>query len=312
MYESFIYKLSFLPGQILASYLLIYVQIPVLLYRKRIVLFILSFIFGIYLFPVLAHLAEDYLIAPILSLSPEFHPQHSVLEILSDPFLANYQIIAFLIPFITAAIKLVKQHLEELHEVNILEREKAVAELRALQAKIHPHFLFKTLDYLYTLSIQQSDMAPEIVIKLSDMLDYTLYQAQDQKVFLQKEIQLLDHYLDLQVAQYGDRFLYQFRQDLGVESLEIKPLLLLAMLESVLARWIPSEKQATSMDLFLATDPHRIQFRISVGTEEKVDWVNATDSLRKQLALTYPDHHLLDVSCLDNNYSLELTLAIDS
>lgn len=310
MYESFIYKLSFLPGQILASYLIIYFQIPVLIYQKRIGLFFLSCVFSIYLFPVMAHLADDYVIAEILAL--DSHVQHSVVEILSTPILVYYQITAFVIPFITAAIKLVKQNLEEKQEINILEGEKAAAELRLLKAKIHPHFLFNTLDYLYKLSIQQSDLAPEIVIKLSEMLDYSLYHTQDQQASLQKEIRLLEHYLDLQASQYGEIFVYHFERNLEEESLEVEPLLLLAMLESILMSYPPSEKETLLLDLSLTSGAHQIQFCISVETEGSMDIHPTTDSLRKQLSLAYPNRHVLDSHYANKRYSLELTLEIES
>ena len=94
-----------------------------------------------------------------------------------------------------------------------MKQEKLQAELKFLKAQIHPHFLFNTLNNLYALTLKKSDSAPDVVLKLSDLLNYMLYECNATWVQLKKEIELLENYLVLEKIRYGGRLdiIYNFR-----------------------------------------------------------------------------------------------------
>lgn len=109
------------------------------------------------------------------------------------------------IPAIAAGVVIFKRwYLTQQHSL-VLEKEKLEAELNFLKAQIHPHFLFNTFNNLYALTLIKSDKAPDIVIKLSELLDYMLYNSNEKEVKLQKEINQLKGYIDLGKIRYGER-----------------------------------------------------------------------------------------------------------
>ena len=107
-------------------------------------------------------------------------------------------------------IKLIKLSNYKQHQHLQLLKEKTAAELEALRSQINPHFLFNTLNSIYTLSLKKSDKAPEVVLKLSDMLDYLLYKCNADKVKLSHEIQLIKNYLFLQQIRFDKRVKIEF------------------------------------------------------------------------------------------------------
>ena len=83
-------------------------------------------------------------------------------------------------------------------------------ELKLLKSQIHPHFLFNTLNNIYSLALQKSDRTPDAVLKLSELLDYLIYQGEADEVSLDKEIQFIRNYLELEQLRYGDRLKVDF------------------------------------------------------------------------------------------------------
>ena len=180
-----------LPPKVAAAYLLSYYQIPQLIFRKKYWQFALSFLLSAYVLMVICrilavHVVEEFFREGIFV-------QESIFEILTDInlLLKAYFFRVYTIALVMAIFKLIKNHLEEKHQREILEKEKATAELNFLKAQLHPHFLFNTLNNLYVLTLQKSDKAPDMLLKLSDMLDYMLYQCNAPFVAIGKESRLL-------------------------------------------------------------------------------------------------------------------------
>ncbi|MTI32621.1 sensor histidine kinase, partial [Xanthovirga aplysinae] len=225
-YKTFIHRLIMLVPQILAFYSLMYFQIPKLLYRKKYLLFVASLILGSYLFSALGRILVVHIIEELYR-EPPFG-QESILEILTDiKFLYDsYFYSVFLPVFMVVVAKLLKERFEEKSKHEILEKEKVSAELNFFKAQIHPHFLFNTLNNLYALTLQKSDKASETVLKLSEMLDYMLYQCNDDRVPIDKEIKLIQNYIDLEQLRYGERLELVFNQDIDNPKTPITPLIL--------------------------------------------------------------------------------------
>ena len=116
-----------------------------------------------------------------------------------------------------------------------LQRDKNKAELNALKAQIHPHFLFNTLNNLYALSVQKSDNAPKMIEALSFMLDYVLYRCNDKFVPLSNEIELIENYIALERLRFGDLIQIDstFDYEVGKNGkMSVAPLLLLPIVEN--------------------------------------------------------------------------------
>jgi LytS/YehU family sensor histidine kinase len=111
-------------------------------------------------------------------------------------------------------------------------QQKTTAELELLKSQVHPHFLFNTLNNLYSFILEKSDKAPEIVLKLSNLLRFMIYESGAATIPLTKEISLLKEYMALEQLRYGNRLDISFAIDGDTDSKVIAPLLMLPLVEN--------------------------------------------------------------------------------
>ena len=116
----------------------------------------------------------------------------------------------YAVVFLAASIKLLKHWYTMQKKNQQLAKEKLEAELNMLKAQVHPHFLFNTLNNLYALTLKKSEKSPEVVLKLSEILDFMLYHSNKDFVELEREIKLVNNYIDLEKLRYGDRLEIDF------------------------------------------------------------------------------------------------------
>lgn len=308
VYPSFILKLFYLPPQILAAYLLIYYQIPRFVYTKKYLWFALSFVFTLFFFSTLCHIIDDYWINPFLGIKG--HPQHSLSQIIRGTFPVSvyHMVFAYLVPFIMAGIKVVKQRLEKNRQLEQLQKEKAHAELQSLKAQIHPHFLFNTLENLYELSLKKSDAAPEVVVLLSEMLDYMLYECNEDKVPVLKEVELMQKYFGLEKLRYGNTLDLDFQYQFDDQSAQVAPLLLLSLIELSFKQIGEKTGQSSKMDVGLSIEKQQLELSIlSIAYKgEDLD----TTNINRQLELIYPDRYKLTIDKKVRTFVLKLNISL--
>ena len=153
--------------------------------------------------------------------------------------------------FFTTLVKIMKYWYKDQIIAQNLAHEKLEAELKLLKGQIHPHFLFNTLNNLYSLTLKKADCAPEVVLKLSELMDYMLYDANAPQLSLKKEINYIKNYISLEKIRYGDRADISFDVKGEVESYQIAPLLLLPFIENSFKHGVSGEieKDWISLDL---------------------------------------------------------------
>ena len=181
-----------------------------------------------------------------------------------------------------------------------LRQQQLTAELAMLRAQVHPHFLFNTLNNLYALTLQKSDRAPEVVLKLSELLDYMLHESQAQSIPVEREMQLLEHYLDLERLRHGSRVRIRCRKDIS-HSQQLAPLLLLPLVENSFKHGVSRDSGEAWVDIALRSTSSGIEFQIrnSVPSEpgttsahiEKGSGGIGLRNVRERLQLLYPARH---------------------
>ncbi len=112
------------------------------------------------------------------------------------------------------------------------EKAKITVELQLLKAQVHPHFLFNTLNNIYSFSLESSPKTPELILKLSSLLRYMLYDCKAEQVLLEKEIQVMKNYIDLEKERYGNKIQISLNIAGDLKGNYISPLLLLPFLEN--------------------------------------------------------------------------------
>jgi len=220
-----------LPAMIITAYVFNDVLLSRWYRAKRYLIFSVCSILLFYVAGVLDRIINVYVYEPLFREGSFI--QESLIEILSDVF---FLFEGYIPALLTATLIMTLDRL--INRKNIverqnmqLERDKKIAELNALKAQIHPHFLFNTLNNLYALTVKKSDQAPETVATLSSMLDYMLYQCNDRWVLLKKEVQLLENYIALEQLRYGDALDIAFAKAY-TQNTKIAPLLLLSIVEN--------------------------------------------------------------------------------
>jgi len=136
---------------------------------------------------------------------------------------------------LTTALKFLKDWMVQREELQEKERQQVAMELNFLKSQVHPHFFFNTLNNLYSLTLQKSDLAPEVVLKLSDLMSYMLYDSGAALVPLDKEVVTLENYLALEKLRFGNRLSLSFEKE-GLHfpgaPIRIPPLILLTFVEN--------------------------------------------------------------------------------
>jgi hypothetical protein len=145
--------------------------------------------------------------------------------------LANYQFMFWLLAISTPLI-LVFERQQQDSELTQISRQKTHTELKLLQQQINPHFLFNTLNNLYALALTKSDDAPNLVMKLSNLLRYTVYEGQKEQVTLAQEVSYLQGYIALQLIRSHDKCTLDLKWPEHAEKFTLPPLLIIMLLEN--------------------------------------------------------------------------------
>lgn len=315
-WNAFIYRAVGMPIKIIATYVLVYYQIPRFVQQKKYFQFILSFLLSLYVFAVIYRINNVYIAEPWAG---DVDYQESVWEIMSSvPFTSiSYFIRVYFFSIVFLFIKMVKNRAEEKNQLDVLQKEKALTELNFLKAQIHPHFLFNTLNNLYALTLQKSDKAPEVVEKLSEMLDYMLYQGNEDKVPIQKEIDLIQNFIDLEMLRYGDRLDLSFEQEVENESAEISPLVLLSIVENAFKHGVSGALERPMIDIKLEVKDQRLYVRVfnSKPPIAQTDQLNykggiGAKNIQRQLELIYPGRYSWQVEEKEESYEVQLSIAL--
>lgn len=205
------------------------------------------------------------------------------------------------------------QYFQKQQQISELNEQKRAAELSALKHQLNPHFLFNTLNNLYTLALKKSDQTATAIGKLSDILDHILYRCEERFVALQPELELIESYLDLEKIRYGRRVKVNLQTALGYPQ-RIAPLLLLTFVENAFKHGVSQEIGVAEVDITLETDERGIAFGIrnTVPAGAPPAGSDRTgiglDNIRRQLDLLYPGKHVLAIKQTTSHFDLTLRL----
>jgi sensor histidine kinase YesM len=193
-----------------------------------------------------------------------------------------------------------------------LENQRLSAELAFLKSQINPHFLFNSLNSIYSLAYQKSDTAPEAILKLSEIMRYMLYESNDNKVDLSKELQYLQNYIDLQKIRFGDMAFVDFRISGEVTNQRIVPLLLIAFIENAFKHGVANDP-ARPILLLINLNDKQLHFYI----ENKKHSHNrdasggiGLNNVKRRLDLLYPGKYNLTIRDVSDTYTCELSLVL--
>jgi len=290
------------------AYWIILYLIPQYLFKGRYGLFIIYLIFTI-----IASLDLE-LITVMLFL---VHVEKFQLLMLDYNTRDIYSLLAgtYFIVFLSAGIKLTEYWFYEQQRKQAALKDKVEAELKLLKSQIHPHFLFNTLNNIYALALQKSEQAPDAIIKLSELLDYLIYHGKNELVPLAKEIQLIDHYMELEKLRYGDRLQASFVRKGDTGHIKIAPILLLPFVENAFKHGISQSRNKVWLKIHLEISNRSIIFLVenskpAARPKEGVQGGIGLENLKRRLEILYKDRYSLEMLDKKDIYSVQLKLTI--
>jgi len=218
---------------------------------------------------------------------------------------------------ITTLLKL-SQSWFELQEVNKritrIEKENIKSELNALKAQINPHFLFNSLNVIYSQAIKKSNKTPDAIIQLSDILRYVIYDSTKDKVSIKTEIKLIEDYIELQKFRVDTTSSIKFEHKVQNEDCNITPMLLLPLVENSFKHGIKGELGHTFVAIKLEANNNNILFEIenNKGIGEIVE--NDGNSgigianIRQRLNLLYTSKHKFEIEESTTTFKVKMIL----
>ena len=230
----------------------------------------------------------------------------------------------FLVMFFMASsstiVKIISDWVRHLRERQELETQTMQSELRFLKSQINPHFLFNTLNNLYALTLKKSDKAPEIVIKLSEMMRYMLYECNEKRVLLSKEVNYIKNYLDLEKLRQGKNVEINFKMSGAVSNQKIAPLMFIPFLENSFKHGLNNQISKGFVNIELSVQDQEIFFFIENSKPEKLPLPGDGNrrsggiglvNVRRRLNLLYPEHYDLKIDNNPKTYAVHLKIKLD-
>jgi len=196
-----------------------------------------------------------------------------------------------------------------------LQRENLNLEVSFLKAQVNPHFLFNTLNNIYTMVVKQDERAPDMVQHLSDLMHYTVYESDAALVPLTKETAFLDAYLELERLRYGKKVRITYQESGITNQQTITPLLFFPFVENAFKHGVDSSLDASWVAISLAADATQLRFEVSNSfspTAPRREFGGVgIDNVKKRLALHYaPEEYDLTITRDQEAYTYRVALTI--
>ena len=217
---------------------------------------------------------------------------------------------------LAVAITLLKRWWVRQKEKEQLEKEKISAEVQLLKAQIHPAFLFSTLNNITSEARLASPKAPEMLIKLSDLLSYMLYECDAPKVKLEREIMMLREYIALEKIRQGERLELTFQVNGDLNGQLISPLILLPFIDNSFSYCNHELAEHVWVNLDITIESNNLSLKIINGIPAGIDEDTSINSeslinIQKRLNLLYPGRHELKINAEQELLMIHLNLKLE-
>lgn len=228
----------------------------------------------------------------------------------------------YLIVILAAVIHFIRESYRKLIEKNDLEKQKQKTEfklkevhLKLLQGQIHPHFIFNMLNNIYGLVKENTEKSRNVIIKLSDLLDYMLYECDNEQVELNKEIEFIKNYIELERVRHDDDFDVKTEFPKNANSLKIAPLILFPFVENAFKHGF---RNTSENYIYMKVEVSGTQLIFTIennhSTAQPDKFLNQESNgiglknIRERLNLIYKDKHKLYIHSDESTYKIHLEL----
>ena len=212
------------------------------------------------------------------------------------------------------AIKLTIDWIAERRKNDSLKQLQLETELKYLKSQIQPHFFFNTLNNLYYLTIEKSDKAPDVVLKLSEIMQYVLYDVKEKQIDLLNEINYIQSYLELERLRHGEKVCSNIEIKGNIDHIKIPPLLLLPFIENCFKHGSKNNEEVKLNISFENKKNKELVFK----SKNNFNTHNISDkkhgiginNVRRRLDLLYKNKYTLETNVIDNTFNVLLKIPL--
>ena len=211
--------------------------------------------------------------------------------------------------------KMLKNFYLKMEEKISLTKENANAELQLLKAQVHPHFLFNTLNNIYSFALTKSTQAPKLVMNLSNTIRYMVYDCDAPLVPLEKEIKMLNDYIELEKVRYGSRLKTEISIQGDYQNKLIAPLLLIPFVENSFKHGASKMLRHPWIKLQIIVEENTLLFELSNSKPLEANHYYGKNGIglknvQKRLAILYPAKHELTISSTADEYTVKMSIPL--
>jgi sensor histidine kinase YesM len=294
---------------ILFSYTIVYYLVPRFYKKKKYAIFtvgvLLLFIMG-FLNGILITIINTRLSDAIGEISRSSFLKASSIRIFGNPPL---------ICGVLLSLKKMKDWYLKQNENKILARENAKAELQLLKAQIHPHFLFNTLNNIYFFILSEPAKAEDLVEKLENLLYYMINECTAITVPLNKELNMINDYFELEKVRYGERLDVELNITGEYDDKMIAPLLMIPFIENSFKHGTSKILRDPWIKLFIQVDEEMLHFTLAnnkpAGTTPDKKGGIGLGNVKKRLAILHPEKHYLTVESTENTFTINMQIPLE-
>lgn len=297
------------PLNIIITYFTIYYLIPTYIVRKKYFQFFILLILSLIIFYFIRTGLNYVLVTG--SIWPEAQGNQKAFSLIHfiEVMIGSVYVIA-----LASAIKLTFDWTSEKSRNESLQKEQLQTELSFLKSQIQPHFFFNTLNNLYALVIKKSPNAANVVMKLSEIMQYVLYEVKESKISLMKSINYLYSYLELEKLRYGDRVKSNISIDGDIDDIEVPPLLFLPFLENCFKHGT-NHQNDIKVNINFAVKDNFLYFTIENNFDKNADKKHkhgiGIENVRRRLQLLYGSSYKLLTRTKGNVFIVKLKLPLN-
>ncbi len=210
-------------------------------------------------------------------------------------------------------IKLLKMRYLKQKENEQLQKQKITTELQMIKTNFHPHFLSDALQNISELIRNRSAQSPEVILKLSDLLSFILYESEEELIPLEKELQMIRDYLDLEKTFYGNRIVISLKEQGNINGKTIAPLILLSLVQNCCEQFLISLQQKLNIEIETNAVENKIIFSLSCnGYYENINGIPSQNTglnqALRRIEVVYPGNHKLETQTENGFFSMALAL----
>ena len=296
------------PLNIIITYFTIYYLIPRYILKKKYLLFLLTFAGSLVLFYLVRTSLSYLLVTKDIWPEAQGNQQPFTVIHIVEVMIGTIYVIA-----LVSAIKLAYDWVNEKRKNDELQRIQLQTELDFLKTQIQPHFFFNTLNNLYALVIKQSPQAPDVVMKLSEIMQYVLYEVKEPKISLMKSINYLYSYLELEKLRYGDRVKSEISIEGDIDEVTVPPLIFLPFIENCFKHGI-KDQGSIKVDIDFVVDDKFLYFTVENTLGDDKEFITkhgiGIENVKRRLELLYGKKCTLKTIASEDTFKVLLKIPL--